>query len=187
MNIWYFNKTNRIGQKKCNLIDRLSISAFFFVLSAFGRIQIHREIWNFIEQYKSAYPGLVIRSRSTIDTNRFFVTLFCGNSTKKEKEKSKRKEENGDRKINTLISEKASSLCLPLFSHSLIFLSWLISRRFPPWFDRNYVRTAPGGGRRVKRVYSCRSSIKAPFSSLIIGTDNPLCQSDLWLIEGSNL
>ena len=81
-----------------------TVSAFSFVPSPFGRIQIHREIWNFIEQYKSAYPGPVIRSRSTIDIHRFFATLFCGNLSKKEKEKSKRKEENGDRKITTLIS-----------------------------------------------------------------------------------
>ena len=87
--------------------------------------------------------------------------LIYGSLAKKEKEKSKRKEENGDRKINTLISEKASSPGLPLFFESLISLSWSISRHFPAWFDRNYVTTTPGGGWRFKRVYSSRSWIKA--------------------------
>ena len=141
-----------------------TLSAFSFVLSAFGRIQIHCQIWNFIEQYKSAYPGLGIKSRRTVWVSRCLAALFCGDSTKKEKEKSKREEENGDRKINTLISETASSLGLPLFSHSWI-VSFLID--FPPFSSVIWSKLRHDGARRrgdsLKEYFQAEAQLRHLF------------------------
>ena len=96
------------------------LGPYTFVLSAFGRIQIHRQIWNFIEQYKKASTLYLTGQEKQIRLNRFYVALFYGYSVKKEEEKSKKEEENGDRKINTLIIGNS------LFSAPSSFLAYLI-------------------------------------------------------------
>ena len=77
------------------------------------------------------------------------MALFYGNSMKKEKEKSKREEENGDRKINTLIIRNG------LFSGPSSFLAlfdFLFLDRFPAIFLRDLIeitsqrRPAEGDG-----------------------------------------
>ena len=117
----------RIALKLLNSLFRLqeiqTLAGFLFVLRALGRIQIHRQILNFRDQYKIGRRLLIIRPGRKSTKASVLIALFYGSLTKKEKEKSKRMEENGDRKINTLISENASSLGLPLFFHSLISLS----------------------------------------------------------------
>ena len=79
-------------------LSMIAIAGFLFVLRAFGRIQIHRQIWNFREQYKIGRRLLIIRPGSKSTKASVLIALFYGNLTKKEKEKSKWKEENGDRR-----------------------------------------------------------------------------------------
>ena len=93
------------------------VAGFLFVLSAFGRIQIHRQISKFREQY-NIFVLINYQARKQQYRRIGSYSADLCKLAKKEKEKSKRKEENGARKINTLISEKASSLGLPLFFQS---------------------------------------------------------------------
>ena len=99
---------------------------------------------------------------------------------KKEKEKSKREEENGDRKINTLIIRNG------LFSGPSSFLALfdcLFLDRFPAIFLRDLIEITsqrrPAEGDGLKEYILAEAEIKAPLPSTIIGMDNPLCQCNL--------
>ena len=102
-----------------------------FVLGAFGRIQIHRQIWKFIEQYKLASLGVLLRSKCTSRLEPLLYSTILWRLEKKgEGEIKKGGGKRRQQEINTLITETASSPSLPLSSQSLI-VSFLAV--FPPF------------------------------------------------------